>query len=198
MPPLTEFQKAFLKHVLISMDSIIDPETGGPLDWDALGTTEQSITNIFESNTFITTIKNQPDGVAGLDGNGKVGKGQTRYVDASISFVLGSGTSVVATGLAGFVRVPFACTITSVELLADQAGSIVVDIWKDTYANHPPTVADSITAAAKPTLSAASKYVDSTLTGWTTSISENDILAFKVDSAATVTLVTVVLRLERA
>ena len=32
------------------------------------------------------------------------------------------------------------------------SGSIVIDVWKDTYANFPPIVADTITASAKPTL----------------------------------------------
>ena len=95
------------------------------------------------------------------------------------------------------MQVPFACTITAATLLADQSGSIVVDIWKDTYANYPPTVADSITAAAKPTLSATTKSTDSTLTGWTKSIAVGDILRFNVDSATTIQRVTVVLTVSK-
>ena len=75
-------------------------------------------------------------------------------------------------------------------MLADQTGSIVVDIWKDTYGNFPPTVADTITAAAKPTIAAGTKDTDTTLTGWTKAITAGDILRFNVDSAATVTKVT--------
>ena len=91
------------------------------------------------------------------------------------------------------VPVPFACTITKVTMLGNLSGSAVVDIWKDTYANHPPTVADTITAAAKPTISAATKSQDATLTGWTTAIAAGDILVFKVDSASTITKLTVML-----
>lgn len=87
-------------------------------------------------------------------------------------------------GDTAFVRVPFNCTITKSSLLGNTAGSIVVDIWKDTYANFPPTVADSICASAKPTLSSATKSEDSTLTGWTTSISAGDVLMFKIDSVS--------------
>jgi hypothetical protein len=87
--------------------------------------------------------------------------------------------------------VPFACTITGVTLLstdaAATAGSIVVDIWKDSFANYPPTVADTITASAKPTLSSANKSENTTLTGWTTAIAAGDVLGFSVDSVATVT-----------
>jgi len=63
-------------------------------------------------------------------------------------------------------------------------------VWKDTYANFPPTDSDSITASAPPTLTTAQKSEDATLTGWTTSISSGDILGFNVDSATTVTRVT--------
>ena len=82
-------------------------------------------------------------------------------------------------------------------MLADASGSIVVDVWKDTYANFPPTDADSITASAPPTISAATKSQDSTLTGWTTAIAAGSILRFNVDSAATVTRVTVSLKVTR-
>lgn len=44
----------------------------------------------------------------------------------------------VGAGMRGDVSVPFASTITSWVLLADQPGSLVVDIWKDAYANYPP------------------------------------------------------------
>jgi hypothetical protein len=112
-----------------------------------------------------------------------------------IGFTIDGAGSVITTGVKGFIRIPYAATITAVTVLSTDAsattGSIVVDIWKDTYANYPPTVADTITASAKPTLSSANKSLDSTLTGWTTSISAGDVLGFKVDSVSTVTRVIV-------
>jgi hypothetical protein len=59
------------------------------------------------------------------------------------------GGSAVAAGTYQDVVVPHACTITGWTLTADVSGSAVVDIWKDTYANYPPAVADTITASAK-------------------------------------------------
>lgn len=106
------------------------------------------------------------------------------------------GGSALTTGLKGFVSIPFAGTITRVRLLADQVGSVVIDIWKDSYANFPPTIADTITAAAKPTISAANKSEDSTLTEWTTAIIAGDVLAFNVDSIATITRVTLELTIQ--
>lgn len=75
-------------------------------------------------------------------------------------------------------------------------GSCVVDVWKDTYANAPPTVADTITAAAKPTVTTATKAQSSTLTGWTTSVTAGDIMTFKLDSSSTFTSITVILEIQ--
>ncbi len=111
----------------------------------------------------------------------------------AIEFVLDGAGAAIAAGMRGFLKVPYACAIESWQILANAAGSCVIDIWKVPYASHPATVSDSITGTAKPTLSAAAAAQSSTLTDWTTNIAAGDILAFKVDSAATVQLVTLVL-----
>ena len=100
----------------------------------------------------------------------------THDLVSSITFLIDGGGSAITTGVKGSLPVPFACTITGWELLADQSGSIVVDIWKDARANYPPTIADVITASAKPTLSTQTNARSTTLTGWTTSIAAGDIL----------------------
>jgi hypothetical protein len=117
-------------------------------------------------------------------------------IDA-IEFVIDGGGSVITTGVKGDLEIPYGCTINRATLLADQSGSIVVDIWKDTYANFPPTVADSITASAKPTISSTTKSQDSTLTGWTTTITAGDTLRFNVDSITTCQRVTLSLKVTR-
>lgn len=109
----------------------------------------------------------------------------------SIEFVIDGGGIAITTGVKGDVEIPFGCTITQVTLLADQSGSIVVDIWKDVYANFPPTDADSITASAPPTISSATKSQDATMTGWTKNITQGDVLRFNVDSCVTITRCTV-------
>jgi hypothetical protein len=116
---------------------------------------------------------------------------------ASVTFVIDGGGSAITTGVKGDIEIPFACTIEAVTLLADQSGSIVVDIWKDTYANYPPTSGDSITASAKPTISSAVKSQNTTLTGWTTSVTAGDTIRFNVDSATTVQRVTVSLKVRK-
>src|SRR5262245_59181671 len=104
----------------------------------------------------------------------------------TLVFTLGDGVNAIAaTEPDQWLEVPAAMTITSWRLLADASGSIVVDVWKDSYANAPPTAADSIAASAKPTLAAAIKNQDTTLTGWTTALAAGDWLRVHVESAAT-------------
>lgn len=117
---------------------------------------------------------------------------------ASVQAVIDAGESEITTGVKHYLRIPYDCSIVRASLLADQAGDIVVDIWKDTYANYPPTDADSITASAPPTLASADKSEDATLTGWTLALAEGDVLALNVDSVSTVTRVTLELRVIRA
>lgn len=115
----------------------------------------------------------------------------------SIAFQLGDGTNaiVAASEREQWVELNFDATIEGWELSADAAGSIVIDVWKDTYANYPPTVADTIAASAKPTLSAAAKNRDVTLTGWTTAITRGDTIKIHVDSSSTVKAATLTLYL---
>jgi hypothetical protein len=76
--------------------------------------------------------------------------------------------------------------------VSDVSGSIVVELWADTYANFPPTSGDELTSTEKPTLSAASKNQDTSLAGgagW--AIAAGEWLRFNVLSVATVKRVTV-------
>lgn len=104
--------------------------------------------------------------------------------------------AVIATGVKARVWIPFPCKIVGWTILADQSGSIVIDVWKDSYANHPPTVADTIAGTEKPTLSSAQKNQDLTLTTWTQNIAAGDILFFNIDSVATLKQVFLGLSLE--
>lgn len=103
-----------------------------------------------------------------------------------------AGGAVLSTGLQRTrIVVPFGMTITRATLLANESGSVVIDVLKSTYANFPTTA--SICASAKPTLSTAQKSQDSTLTGWTTAVAAGDVIEFNVNSVTTVTGVTLVL-----
>lgn len=96
-------------------------------------------------------------------------------------------------GIAGDCPVHFDAIITGWRLLADQAGDIVIDIWKTDYPGFPPTIADTITGSDQPTLAGTDKANDTSLTGWTKNIAEGDTLRFNIDSASTLTRVTLTL-----
>jgi len=90
------------------------------------------------------------------------------------------------------IRIPYSGTITGWTITSDVSGSCVVNVWKDTYANSPPTEADAIAGTEKPTLSSASKNQDLSLTTWTTTtVTEGDMIIFNIESATTVTAVFV-------
>ena len=108
-------------------------------------------------------------------------------------FVIDGGGGVIDAGEKGYLRLPFNGTITGWSLVGNTSGSMVVDVWKDTYANFPPVVGDTITGSDKPTLSAAQKNTSTALTGWTTTFNEGDWLAFNVDSASGISRATVAL-----
>lgn len=102
------------------------------------------------------------------------------------------GGSALATGNVACNQVPYSGTITAYSMIADQSGSVAVDIWKRN--NVTPTIVNTITASAKPTLSSASSnYGNTTLTGWTTSVAANDVFCYHIDSVSTITWLTVIL-----
>lgn len=109
----------------------------------------------------------------------------------TINYIIDGGGSAITTGVKGFVEIPYNMTITGWQIFADQVGSVVVDVWKDVYANFPPTVADTITGSEKPTLASAQSNQDLSLTTWTTSLIKGDILAYNVDSASTIQRITI-------
>jgi hypothetical protein len=126
---------------------------------------------------------------------------KTQFTD-NLEFVIDGGGSAVTTGIKGYIEVPYACTIKTATLLADVSGSVVVDVFRSTYSAFDPTThpasGDKLTASAPPTISTAKKSQDSTLTGWTTSLAAGDILAFNVNSATSITRVTISLKVQRS
>lgn len=111
----------------------------------------------------------------------------------TLNFVIDGGSNTITTGSKGYAVVDGDYTITGWTILADASGSIVVSVNRATYTNFPTFT--NIDGTEPPTLSTAQKAEDLSLTTWTTSLSARDVLEFVVDSATTVTRVTVALRL---
>ncbi len=90
----------------------------------------------------------------------------------------------VSAGEQWWIRIPYDCTVEGWDITANASGSAVVDVWMDAYANFPPTVADTIAGAEKPTLSAARANQDTSLSTWTTALVRGRYLMFNVDSVS--------------
>ena len=132
------------------------------------------------------------------EAEGNEGAARKIDLDTAVEFIIDGGGSAITTGQKGHIRLPFNGTIISVALMADQVGSIVIDIWKDTITNFPPDNTDSITASAPPTITNDDISLNATLTGWTITFNAGDILAFNVDSITTIQRVTLILIVRRA
>lgn len=112
----------------------------------------------------------------------------------SLVFTVGSGGSVPATGVAGYLVVPFSGTIDRWDIVADASGSIVLDVWK--RAGAIPTVTHTIAGSEKPTLSSAQIGSDTNLTTWTTSVAAGDVFGINIDSVSTIKQATLTIRIK--
>jgi len=128
---------------------------------------------------------------SGVEISGTTLQATSNQRTSAIVWQIDGGGAAITTGLKGEILIPFACTITNSWLLADQVGSIVVDVYLSDYAGYPPT-ASICAGGTKPTISATNR-ANTSISGWTTSLAANSILRFNVDSASTVTRCTVIL-----
>lgn len=167
---------------------------GYETDWATMAASSSSAFGwIYDGSVTYLFAADSSAGVAWGDITGKPNP-ITNIANGKLSFRIDGGGVAPTTGAKKvFFPVPYNCTITGWELVADASGSIVIDIWKDTYANYAPTNADSITASAKPTLSSAIKANSTTLTGWTTTLNAGDYIELEVESASTLTVVVLTL-----
>lgn len=108
----------------------------------------------------------------------------------AITFVISGSGSAIATGdVHEYVTADFSCTINRVDISANPSGSITVDIWKVNAGI--PTSGNKISASAPATLSSSQLAQSGSLSGWTTSVSTNDVFDANVATASTVTSATV-------
>jgi len=104
------------------------------------------------------------------------------------TFASSDGVTALTAGATSYFVVPYACTITAWNVVAN-AGTATVDIWKVATGTAIPTVANTITAAATPALSVGTAVRSTTLTGWTTAVAANDIIGVNLEVVATATYV---------
>lgn len=109
---------------------------------------------------------------------------------ASIQFVIDGNGSLLTTGVKGDLTIPFSCTIVGWSMLGDTTGSIVVELWKSSFENSPPTVADKITGSNPPVLSSQNKSKSTTMATWSPTVIADDVVRINVASVSDLTRVT--------
>ena len=116
--------------------------------------------------------------------------------EATINIGFGVTGETLATGVYYGLQfeVPAKCFFLEWTVVADQTGSVVIDFWKAAYADYPPTNANTITGGDEPTLSSAQKAQNTSPTDWTRVWEKGDFIVPNVDSATTVEVVHVTLR----
>lgn len=133
----------------------------------------------------------------GLDGTISALTDEREFVNyRPFQFLLDGGGAVLEVGQKGYLSIPDDCELFGWQVLADAVGSVQIDVWKDTYTNFPPTVADTICGSDKPRLVAVQKNRNLNIaceTQWPKRFTRGDVLSFNVDSSATVTRVLLTL-----
>jgi hypothetical protein len=115
-------------------------------------------------------------------------------ITTTLGITIDGGGAPPATGIKGDLFIPVACTVVEAVMLADVAGSAVIDVWRAAIGTYPPVVGGSIVGADPPTLSTASHSTDTTLTGWNTALLANDTLRFNLNSASTLNRISLALK----
>jgi len=113
----------------------------------------------------------------------------------ALAIEINGGGSTITTGVKHYTRFNFAATLTGWTLIGDQSGAIVIDVWKDVFANGLPDNSNSITNGSEPEIAASGTTAEDTNLGdWTTvAVSAGDVLGFNVDSVSSFTFVTLLL-----
>lgn len=103
----------------------------------------------------------------------------TADLTRTINFLVDSGSLEMTSGIKGSVTIDVSGIIDSWKILADQTGTLGVDILKSNYTDFP-TFVSIATTSNYPKLLNTNKGFDDVLTGWDTAIRAGDILRFEV------------------
>lgn len=123
--------------------------------------------------------------------------GPRKDIEGSLNYIIDGGATEISLGVKPFIEWGFDAIVRGWTVLADQVGNIVVDVWKDNYGNFAPTVADTIAGTEKPTIVAAQKNQDMSLTSFSTVVLKGDIWAFNVESVTDIKRVTISFRFNK-
>ena len=113
----------------------------------------------------------------------------TAVKTGAFGITVDGGQSSPTTGIKGYLKVPYNCTIIGWTLMADQSGSVAFNI-KSAASVAGIGSTTSIVASAPPALSSAQALDSTTLTGWTTALTAGMLIEFDLTSITTIVRVT--------
>lgn len=109
----------------------------------------------------------------------------------SFGITIDGAGSVITNGVKGYAVIPYNATIVGWDIIGNTSGGCAVDIWKDITI---PTSGNTITGTEIPSLLSQQINSDNNLTSWNTSVFINDIIAFNVISASTVSRINLIIK----
>jgi hypothetical protein len=163
---------------------VVSGTTGGGTDFT--GGTVTGATN-FTGGLTADTISATTLTATTIYGNGANITGIT----GSFGITVDGAGSVITNGVKGYAIIPYNATIIGWDIIGNTSGGCAIDIWKDISI---PTSANTITGTEIPTLLSQQINSDNNLTSWNTSIFINDIIAFNVISASTVSRINLIIK----
>lgn len=114
----------------------------------------------------------------------------------TIGYSFNGGGSALTTQTSGAIAATFACTLSAWTLTVD-AGTATIDVWKIATGTAIPTVTNTITASATPAIASGTAVRSTTLTGWTTAVTANDIFVFNLSAVSSATKATLSLECDQ-
>jgi hypothetical protein len=139
-----------------------------------------------------TTCTNGGAGFITLKANGVP---SSNSLIRSIGAGFDGGGSALSSGSTAttYFFVPFACTLSAWNITVD-TGTITFDVWKIANGTAIPTAANTITASALPAIASGTALHSTTLTGWTTAVSANDIFGVNINAVSGATKASLILQ----
>jgi hypothetical protein len=133
-------------------------------------------------------------GTAGTSGT----SGTTLVSTGDIIYKINGGGSAITTGQKGYFPIDFACTINQWTLVADVAGSAVINLWKANLA-IPTSAGNMVSTSGGGTagiILSGSQYSTGGASGWRmTAVSAGDIIGYNVLSNGTCGIISVGLKI---
>jgi len=137
------------------------------------------------NNDVLTYITGTPDLWQARSVNSLL---NTSIKTGSCGVTFDGGGQVIQTKTA-YVQVPYNGTLTSWTLVADVSGSCTITVFKDTYANFPPTTTADDVYVTAPSLSSQQKNQNLTPTyiGSQATVTAGDYIGFTISAITTIT-----------